>query len=395
MIVIWYVIVIWLAFLRPKVMHMKAVKTMKKIICLLACLLLPISALAGTEYCTLRELNDQVAAKYPNGWQEDIQTKWRTVTINTPIIIPDADQFPILSLEIEKDDPDLSALPGEGWTVEERDDGRIELYRPRQVDGPSDKKVKITSHHDYSPIDMELVLDGFDGKTVRDLISDGNKLSSAVCHHRYTWDAVHPIETMYNTCVKGKETWVNCFDYLAYQTFYNIPLIQGVWYYLNYDIHQNLYYTDTLYSIDPWGEISLVYTPVSAEVIDPDIPLLCFEAIKEVLTEEIEAGHIRKILEMHLGYMSMDRSTDPEDRASITRPYWHVEVWWCNKGIIRLAGDDPEYPTNDHGKGECVRIAIDAQTGEIIGMAGDALGRQKKVDGVQLFPGYLNWDKVE
>ena len=58
---------------------------------LLAAMLLSASVMAETKYMTMREVHDEVAAQYPDGWQETIQTKWRTVEIHTPVIVPDAD----------------------------------------------------------------------------------------------------------------------------------------------------------------------------------------------------------------------------------------------------------------------------------------------------------------
>ena len=60
-------------------------------------------------------------------------------------------------------------------------------------------------------------------------------------------------------------------------------------------------------------------------------------------------------------------------------------------GKVKMKEDDPDYPTNDHGKLECVRIAIDAQTGEILSIAGDAAPKQKKIKGIEKYQGYISW----
>ena len=67
---------------------------MKKILSILCLLLLLIPYTAATaeqKYYTIGQLHDLIEEEYPNGWQESIKTKWRTVEINAPILVPDAD----------------------------------------------------------------------------------------------------------------------------------------------------------------------------------------------------------------------------------------------------------------------------------------------------------------
>ena len=86
---------------------------------------------------------------------------------------------------------------------------------------------------------------------------------------------------------------------------------------------------------------------------------------------------------MRLGYASVDVRDDPEGYTGATKPIWHAEVWWCKDGKAKMKEDDPEYPTNDHGKLECARIAIDAQTGGIVSIAGTYAPKQKKGQGIE------------
>ena len=125
------------------------------------------------------------------------------------------------------------------------------------------------------------------------------------------------------------------------------------------------------------------FYPVQTKIIEDDIPLADFSKVQQTLRKEIESGHIRKILEMRLGYASVDVRDDPEGYTGSTKPIWHVEVWWCKDGKAKMKEDDPEYPTNDHGKLECARIAIDAQTGGIVSIAGTYAPKQKKGQGIE------------
>ena len=368
---------------------------MKKAFCgfLVFAFLLPAWALAEMEYYTLGELYSQIMAQYPEGWKESIPTKWRTVEIDTPVIVPNAEAMPILALEAIADPPEESLLPGTGWSVEAK--SAVRCSRDSLEPAPSTKNSTLTSTHLYAPLDGSLILDGYGGKTILELLEEGNSLVSAVSGGKYAWDWAHAYDVMYNTRTNKKgESWNVYLNFLAYPTFHGVPFLYGIAHYLTYEVHQNLLYADLLYGVSPWGGISFVYSPIREEVVEADVPLAGFEKVQETLRREIEAGHIRRILEMRLGLMTLDRSSDPADPVSLTRPYWHVEVWWCNKGVSEMRKDDPKYPTNSRGKMECVRIAIDAQTGEIISMSGDCLPDQKKVKGIEVFSGYISWAEV-
>ena len=153
---------------------------MKKILSILCLLLLLIPYTAATaeqKYYTIGQLHDLIEEEYPNGWQESIKTKWRTVEINAPILVPDADKMPILFLRLEENNEiDVSSLPGDGW---ESDCGkRIFASRASDPSKPNFDKMKLESNHYYAPVDMEMRLADFDGKTLRELAQEMMVLSA-------------------------------------------------------------------------------------------------------------------------------------------------------------------------------------------------------------------------
>jgi hypothetical protein len=145
--------------------------------------------------------------------------------------------------------------------------------------------------------------------------------------------------------------------------------------------------------MNAYNDMHFGFYPLQTKIIENDIPLAAFSKVQKTLRKEIESGHIRKILEMRLGYASVDVRDDPEGYTGATKPIWHVEAWWCKNGKVKMKEDDPDYPTNDHGKLECVRIAIDAQTGEILSIAGYAAPKQKKIKGIEKYQGYISWEQ--
>ena len=54
------------------------------------------------------------------------------------------------------------------------------------------------------------------------------------------------------------------------------------------------------------------FYPVQTKIIEDDIPMADFSKVQQTLRKEIESGHIRKILEMRLGYASVDVRDDRE-----------------------------------------------------------------------------------
>ena len=183
---------------------------MKRIITFLLLLLLflPENGQTETKYFTVREVHDEVESQYPDGWHETIQTKWRTIEINTPVIVPDADQCPVLALQVIEEHPDFAALSGEGW------------------------KDDTTAHHSYAPVDLDMAWDGFGGKTLGKLIREGGEVLALSCGGKYSWDLAHPYDVMFNTRTRGTETWTTGLSMSAYQTFHGIPYLYSISHYL-------------------------------------------------------------------------------------------------------------------------------------------------------------------
>ena len=214
------------------------------------------------------------------------------------------------------------------------------------------------------------------------------------------FDMDHPFDVMVNIAIdpktgKSQECWVN---YLAYQTVSGIPLFRHIGYYLPYDLpvwKDRIPWINLNMGMSPYNGMRFGYYPTQTKTVEEDVPLASFSKVQKTLRKEIEAGYIRKILEMRLGYTVVDVKDDPEGYTGATRPIWHVEVWWCKNGKAEIKGDDLDYPTNDHGKLECARLAIDAQTGKIIGIAGTYAPKKNILHGIEDFQGYVCWEDTQ
>lgn len=369
------------------------------ILCLLLLLIPYAAAAAEQQYCTIGQLHEMIADDYPNGWQESIETKWRTVEINAPVLVPDTYKIPIIFLRLEENDViDVSSLLGDGW---ESDSGkRISASRTSDPSEPDFSEMKIESNHYYTPVNLDMKLENYGGKTLHDVAQEVWDVLECVNQGTAGFDMDHPFDVMVNIAIdpktgKSQECWVN---YLAYQTVSGIPLFRHIGYYLPYDLpvwKDRIPWINLNMGMSPYNGMRFGYYPTQTKTVEEDVPLASFSKVQKTLRKEIEAGYIRKILEMRLGYTVVDVKDDPEGYTGATRPIWHVEVWWCKNGKAEIKGDDLDYPTNDHGKLECARLAIDAQTGKIIGIAGTYAPKKNILHGIEDFQGYVSWEDTQ
>lgn len=378
---------------------------MKRALCVvLLVLLLPITVLAEDSYCTIRELHDQVESKYQGVWQEAVETKWRTVEIHTPLIVPDADEMPMLAFRWTKEETDFSLLPGDDWTQFYKDlyesKGDVSVKRPNQSPAPAGyEKWERTSEHLYGIMDYSRVFPDYGGKTLREIRDNLTAPLELLNQGRHAWDLEHPYDVMVNTATDktSKTSQTSYIHFFCYPLFEGIPAFNGLRFYLHYDlpVARDVFFPSSLsLGLGPYGEMWISYTPLAYKRLADDIPLMNLEKVQDTLRKEVEAGHIRNILEMRLGYATVNLSGDPEGYTAASRAIWHVDSWWCSSGKKEMRPEDPDYPSGSYGRLECVRIAIDAQTGEILGIAGDAAPNQKKIKGIGDYQGYLSWDEV-
>ena len=380
---------------------------MKKLLCFLFMLLIAIPLFGSAEdsYCTIRELHDQVESEYQGVWQESVETQWRTVKIHTPLIVPDADEMPVLAFRWTKEETDFSLLPGDGWTQRSKDlyesKGLISVKRADQLPTPAGWQKWETSgtEHLYGIVDFSRVFPDYGGKTLGEIRDELTALLELLNQGRHAWDLEHPSDVMVNTATDkaSKVSQTSYVHFSCYPMFEGIPVFHELGFYLQYDlpVTRDAFFPSSLsMGIGPYGEMSISYTPPAYKRLADDIPLMNLEKVQDTLRKEVEAGHIRNILEMRLGYATVNLSGDPESYTAASQAIWHVDAWWCSNGKKEIRPEDPDYPSGSYGRPEYVRIAIDAQTGEILSIAGDAAPDQKKVKRIGDYQGYLSWEEV-
>lgn len=272
--------------------------------------------------------------------------------------------------------------------------------RGSQEVAPDFNRMEPSAKNYFAPINMEMRLADYDNKNLKELMDEMMQPLETVNTSHAIWELEHPYRVLINvyTNKATKESQDGFVLFMYYELFDNIPLLYHISYYLKYDLPRNknrITPSDLMLGVGAYGEMQICYQPHKSKTLVEDVPLAGFEKVQNTLRKEIEEGHIRRILEMRLGNAMVDLNGDQEGYLGASRPIWHIEAWWCNNGKTELRQDDPNYPTDGHGKMECVRIAIDAQTGKILGIGGDAAPKQAKIKGIGEYQDVIHWEDIE
>ena len=135
------------------------------------------------------------------------------------------------------------------------------------------------------------------------------------------------------------------------------------------------------------------------EVIVEDIPLLSFDELMAAVEGEINAGHIRKIYEIELGYVLYNepgkfytvetgkgRSAEGQTARYYARPMWQVTCLYKDTATGKLR-EKPNDSDDERNSLDYYQMLIDAQTGEVV--------RQTNAQDRCEYKGFVSWDEVQ
>lgn len=150
------------------------------------------------------------------------------------------------------------------------------------------------------------------------------------------------------------------------------------------------------------GGLSHIYlTPFTIKtVLAEDVPLCSFDKVLAVVESEIEAGHIRKIYEIELGYVLYNepgvyRSRKNSERTAYeqyqtvhhyARPMWQVNCLYVEKTTAELR-DVSGYTDDERNSIDYYQLLIDAQTGELV--------EQNTARDRCEYKGFISWEDVQ
>lgn len=355
----------------------------KKIVSLLAVVFMLITASAYAEtYCTLPQVIEQAKA----GWRQTYEAHGRTIAVDVTPLLPEAEQFPVLYCSWKTD---WNLVPQDGQDHPLEINGQSYMATDRTDDfmldrnGRSDaewfirhegKEINAKPYRAYyppyapntayipcNPITLEEITEKIKG-IMRGMGLDANLLakepSEFGTHSFYIDDKEKPLAPGV-----GLLTWQ--------QNFGGIPAVS--------DLQSNRVEAEIhcLFRNEEFHHVHFRLWNVDHEVV-PDVPLCGFDKVVKTLEQEIEAGRLRRVFEIRLGYgqFNEDGASDnyrkfPKlQRHYYLKPVWRVHGIWVRSAKSSAADivyddDDPNYRDMRNSAHQAF-ITIDAQTGEIV-----------------------------
>ena len=106
------------------------------------------------------------------------------------------------------------------------------------------------------------------------------------------------------------------------------------------------------------------------EMLSPDEKLLSFDALVEILTERIRNGNLQTVLEINLGYYTLDQNVANHTNETVWQliPVWQIRGYDTSldqllNGVLSTCSEEDRIKYDP----ECVySIYINALTGELV-----------------------------
>lgn len=382
---------------------------MKKLlsVCIMTVLILISSSLSQTGaadmgYHTMREIREQAAA----GWHETYQAYGRTIEVDIPVKVPDADAFPAL---MAVPMPALDNIPITGEQGYDQGNDRLfheaGFFRLDSPSGPVKTGAAKKNRKDpprgmdvmptvrfFNQLEWDTAYAYNNPSTVR----DADTLMKA------TWETYFPNEKIVLT-----PHWVYAYGEMRFydsktdtfsgdpwpyfqgplmvyfdQVMHGIPV-------LNYSADSFRHYagpvnketrgymggTAILQGMEDIGlegmSQSLQYALLKElKVLEADLPLLSFHRVIGTYEQLIMEGKLRTVKSLRLGYVVWQNKGEPES-------YTLLPTWVLEGELFKKARDERQgsLPQSTFIPGEYGPILVNAQTGELINPWNDSPNR--------------------
>lgn len=335
-----------------------------------------------TQLYSIRQLPDVTAPT----WQQTYQAYGRTIEVDQPIIIPDAETAPVLSVRVMPPiaEPQYSemaarfAQPKGEWKGYSFWSNDYYTYWSQANPGVVNERAK------ENQMDITYTQETVLAWDMSVAYAENNPLTLAEAWHvvREQLQEVYPEEDFtlrhvgHYTRWKSKKSGKYLRETGSYmlecaQVFHGIPYMGSV---LNTFAQQGLH--DEFGRADHHGRVDATIYDEGAfniacrlldeqEVLCEDIPLLPFDAVKPLVEEQILDGYVRAVYSVTLGYVQFCTS-DPD--VYTLMPAWVVWCQYANNGP-RQEDFDPGVHMAEFLFREMniyKPLILNAQTGELI-----------------------------
>ena len=322
----------------------KGIKRYVKLLVLVLMLSAAFSAQADSSYISIQELRE----KTPSTWTETLKggKKNFDCTIDAPIVVPEVERFPILLVDFQGIIPGLEA---KGYHVEDNTEHEALIEsRPSATVETNTGSSGISEYHE------DLM--------TSEMIAEAEEKAQDVL--RKIWDMNGTnLEKLGVTKYRTEDT-----EYRMTSVLY-CPTYNGIAYLLCPQsqvgtkgcAERPFNYVDAFWREDVEFEGAHICMSRLVGEYLPDVPLLPFERIQDVIRQRIREGYVQSICEIRLGYICSNDPEHPGENFFLT-PAWVV----C--GVMNSHPNIPFYP-DDYLPAQRYldsKLAINAQTGEIV-----------------------------
>lgn len=360
---------------------------MKKILCLIAAAMLLMSAACAEGYQSIAEMTA------PDRWTATYQSGKNTVAVDIQPTIPDVDALPVLKVVPSFWVPE----PAENaqWVLSDQSrvaEGAFNLWTENVYTVSASVRTTQGSGFVYGPFDenekyivgSELTLAQMKAKVPEIFATMKN------AEYEYTTDYIHYLNP--HTSKKGYAFFMN-----FHQALRGAPLWGHAIYSISKPSDNDMsYWPNFILTMQDDGNYELQGRTVKeTAVLAEDIPLCDFDKVKATVEQQIEAGHIRAVYGVDLGYAlynepGVTRKIDGTYQWMYTAEFYAVPAWrvlclytaTANKPLKESTYANPG--TSQYYES----LYINAQTGEL-------LDPTQKGSGTADYAGFIAWDEAK
>lgn len=371
---------------------------MKEVIALalaLALLLVPLIGLSEG-YVSIEVIGKQSLER----WTQSYETNWRTIEVDVQPRLPDVEKIPILKVSPDLSIPNVSIL-GDEWEYSvdvvggihiSNDKGEASAYLSRIE---KEENGKTVSSHFYAPYDTNRIYAENLDVSLGQVLDELDEYLASMGLSSSEWDFSQPEDVLCNKLIDetGEFLSPGMYYIMLNQSLNGIPLYNRSCS-REQEMSWDLILLFTRYTSEA---MSTVWRKVKIkDVLAEDVPLCDFSIIKDAIETEINAGHIRKIFDVELGYTLFNEPGSeygvPRDKSKLPEAiYYAVPVWRVNcyyvesekKELRDYSGlDVPERTVSEY-----YSIMFDAQTGSMLNQF-----NTRKGDGE--YKGFISWEDI-
>ena len=310
---------------------------MKQLIAFKLCFAVSMPAASAEDWFSIANM------PVPDRWTATYDTSWRTITVDVQPTVPDVEEISILQVRpaywIPQPDGETA------WSAKDihfdKGGDAFELTCGdfgKEYDSVRGKKDVVDhSCYVYGPFDANTCYAPKNSLTHGQMLSHFDSILTETAAWKPTFDTQH-IQSIRIKTYKNKKTGEVLLpaymDVTLPQALEGVPLWGHV--ITSVDEHQDnelFYDANVSFTMLNAGTYQMVGRVVKPDtVLSADVPLCSFEKVQEALEPEIEAGHIRRIYSVDLGYALYNEPgvTCTPGREWIKSAMFYVKpVWRC------------------------------------------------------------------